>query len=364
MYMSVSQASAAGAGKSTRRKAQRRAKAAPPVVQAALGPDGVLQQEMLLAPYTRTGDLLHLSTAARWLKPFRFQFESVHLRIPKDLLGHNAKVLKMATSLLSMQQRLRRLRIEAGWLVVPALTALKTGVSQGKTLQSLDISMLASLRRRQCDGLSAALIAGACPALTVFETHGTKLTGEELGCFAAAIRAGAFCQLREIILAPVEEVGFFNDSPAVTEVMRALEAHGCPMLTKLSLSRCRIDRSGFAALERAVRGGSLSGLQAFDLQGCGGGYGTAAGLVEALAEGGCPYLQALDLSRAGVTEGEMLPLLTALGERRLPHLKSLTLGGRQIAQAGMAAMSEAMLQGQEIEELSIRSTGCMLYRTP
>jgi hypothetical protein len=162
--MSTSQASAAGSGKKpTRRRAKRRAKAAPHVVQAALGPDCVLQQEMLLAPYTRSRDLLHLSTAARWLKPFRFHLGSLGLRVPWERCNR-PKVLKIATSLLAVQHRIQLLRIEAGWLL-PALTAIKSGVSQGKTLQSLDISAFTSLDREQYQGLSAALISGACPAL-------------------------------------------------------------------------------------------------------------------------------------------------------------------------------------------------------
>jgi hypothetical protein len=357
LRMSLSQASAAAAGKLTRRRKDKpRAKAAPPVVQAALGPDGVLQQEMLLAPYTRSRDLLHLSTAARWLKPFRSQFESLRVRTPEDMLGNSAKMLKMATSLLGAQQRIQRLRIEAGWLVKPALAAIKNGVSQGKTLQSLDIKAYPSLSRKECEGLSAALVSGACPALTVLQVSGKKLTEEQAECFAAAIRAGALRQLRELILA-ADGLGYRRErNDGTTEEIEALEAGGCPMLTKLSLTCCRMRQSGFAALERAVRGGSLSALQTLVLKRCGDGLGEAAGLVQALAHGGCPSIQALNLSRTSLAPGEMLPLLTALGERRLRHLQSLTLGTVQIGHAGVAALSEAMLQGQEIEELNIKST--------
>jgi hypothetical protein len=184
---------------------------------------------------------------------------------------------------------------------------------------------------------------------------GKKLTKKELGCLAAAIRAGALRQLRELTFAETYYGPYANtaNTPGVTGMMEALEAGGCPMLTKLSLSRCCIDQAGFAALTRAVRGGSLSGLQVLELQRCGRAGGAAAGLVEPLAEGGCPSIQALDLSMSGVTQEEMLPLLTALGERRLRQLKSLTLAGEQIAHAGVAALSGAMLQGQDFEELGI-----------
>jgi hypothetical protein len=354
---SISQASAAGAGKSTRCRAKQLVKAAPPVVQAALGPDGVLQQEMLLAPYTRFRDLLHLSTAARWLKPFRFHLGSLRLRVPRELCGNRVKVLKMATSLLGVQQRIVRLRIEAGWLVVPALTAIQTGVSQGKTLQSLDISAVPPLSRKEYESLSAALISGTCPALAVLQIRARHLTDEELGYFVAVIRAGALRQLRELILAADDSVWHWrSNSAGVTELMGALEAGGCPMLTKLSLTCCRIEQTGFDALARAVRGGSLSHLQALELERCGGGDGAGAVLMEALAEGGCPSLQKLDTSRMSLTtHGDMLPLLTALGERRLRQLRSLTLRRDQIAHAGMLALSEAILEGQELEELSIWS---------
>jgi hypothetical protein len=165
------------------------------VVQAALGPDGMLQQGMLLAQYTRSRDLLHLSTAARWLKPYRFHLGSVCLQVPQNLCGNKDKVLKMTTSLLGMQQRIQRLRIEAGRLVVPTLAAIKSGVSRGKTLQSLDIAVFSSLSRSECEGLSGALICGLCPALTVFQMSGKKLTDEELRCLAATIRAGGLRQV-------------------------------------------------------------------------------------------------------------------------------------------------------------------------
>jgi hypothetical protein len=276
----------------------------------------------------------------------------MRVRIPRKLSGNSAKVLNTLTSLLGPQQCIKRLRIEVGWLVVPALTALQTGVSQGKTLQSLDISVFPSLNRTECEYLSAAFISGAFPALAVLQTRGKSLTDEELGCFVAAIRAGAFRQLRELILAA--EVWYCKDNvTAVTELMGALEAGGCPMLTKLSLTCCRIDQTGYAALERAVRGGSLSSLQTLELKHSGWGRGPAAGLVRALAEEGCPSLQALDLSLMRVMEGEMLPLLEALSEGRVRHLRSLTLGMGQVARAGMVALSEALLQGQALEELSI-----------
>jgi hypothetical protein len=287
MYMRLLQASAARAGKSTRRRKDKpRAKAARPVVQAALGPDGMLQQEVLLAPYTGSLDLLHLSTAARWLKPYRFHLGSLCLRLHQDLSGNTRKFLKMATSLLGMQQRLRRLRIEAGRFVVPALTAIKSGVSQGKTLQSLDIAaLLTPLNQTECEGLSAALISGACPALTVFQTSGKHLTGEELRCFAATIRAGGLRQLRELILAASGEYCGRDRGDRGTGGRRLPHAH------QAVPQRLRLTHAGFAALERAVRGGSLSGLQAITLERCGDEPGAAAGLVEALAEGGCPSLQ-------------------------------------------------------------------------
>jgi hypothetical protein len=316
---------------------------------------------MLLAPYTRSRDLLHLSTAARWLKPFRFHLESLRLRVPQQLCGRRDKVLQIATSLLGVQQRISRLRIEAGCLVVPALTAVKSGVSQGKTLQSLDIATVPCLTRKEYEGLSAALISGACPMLTVFQMHAKHLADEEVGCFVAAIRAGAFRQLRELLLETDRDT-LLNErnSAGVSEMIGALEAGGCPMLTKLSLTCCCITPAGFAALARAVRGGSLSGLQAIKLDRCGlWGLlpGSAAGFVEALAEGVCPSLQALDLScTSGVEEGDMLPLLTALGERRLRHLKSLTLSRVQVTSAGMVALSKAVLQGQRFEELSFNSS--------
>jgi hypothetical protein len=322
------------------------------VVQAALGPDGVLQQEMLLAQFTGSLDLLHLSTAARWLKPYRFHLGSLWLHVPQNLSGNRNKLLKMVTSLLGMQQRIQWLRIEAGRLVLPALTAIKSGVSQGKTLQSLCIAVWPSLSRRECEGLSAALISGACPALASIEMSGKKLTDGELGCIAAALRAGGLRQLHEIIL--TEDYNSSTDNSAgMAEVMGALEAGGCPRLTKLSVSYCRLTHAGFAALARAVRGGWVSRLQALELKYCSREFGEAAGLVEALAEGGCPSLQALDFSKMGVTGGDMLPLLEALCEPRLRQLKSLTLGRAQIARAGMAALSTAMLQGKELETLSI-----------
>jgi hypothetical protein len=321
----------------------------------------MLQQGMLLAPYTGSLDLLHLSTAARWLKPYRFHLGSICLPLPRDLSGNKHKFLKMATSLLGMQQRLSRLRIEAGRFVVPALTAIKNGVSQGKTLQSLAIAALATpLSPNECEGLSAALISGACPALTVFQMSGKNLRNQELRCLAAAIRAGALPQLREIILAASEGAGYPHDNRAgITEVLETLEAGGCPMITKLSITGCYPGQSGFATFERAVRGGSFSGLKALKLESCGGGLGVAAGLMEALAEGGCPSIQALDLSRTSVREENVLPLLTAVGERRLPHFKNLNHNVGQLGHAGMVALSEAMCQGQEIEELSItnRSSG-------
>jgi hypothetical protein len=357
--LSLSQASAGGAGKSSRRRRDKpRAKAAPSVVQAALGPDGVLQQEMLLAQFTQSRDLLHLSTAARWLKPYRFHLGSLRLQVPQNLCGNKDKLLKMATSLLGMQQRIQRLRIEAGRLVVPALTAIRSGVSQGKTLRSLGISVYPSLSRKECEGLSTALISGVCPALISIQMCGKKLTDQELRCFAAAIRAGGLRQVLEIILAEdYNNRANTNNSAGVIEVITALEAGGCPMLTNLLLSRCRINQMGFAALVRAARGGSLSRLETLELEYCDDEPGEAAGLVHALAEGSCPLLQALDLSQTRITSGEMLPLLEALAERRLPHLKGLTFSKGQLAHAGMVALSKVMLQSQELEELSSNTLG-------
>jgi hypothetical protein len=86
------------------------------MTEAVLGPAGVLQPYMLLAPSLSFRDLLRLSVAARWLKPFRFQLESLRVRVPPRLTGAKDSVRDMATALISRQQRIERLCVEEAWL--------------------------------------------------------------------------------------------------------------------------------------------------------------------------------------------------------------------------------------------------------
>jgi hypothetical protein len=320
-----------------RARAPRLAKAPASVTEAVLGPAGVLQGEVLLAPFLSFRDLLRLSRASRWLKPFRFQLESLRVRVPPRLTGAKDSVRDLATALISRQRRIERLYVEEGWLVGPALTALKDGASRGRSLTTL------------MQGLEAALTSGACPALQVLKIGSCVLTDEHFECLAAAIRANAIRGLR------VLKIGSEGRDGAVgmRKLMEALEAGGCPMLTDLCLRvyAC-MDGGGGQALAGAVRACVIPGLARLNLNSCYPGLGALAPLVEALAEGWCPHLQAVDLTRVQVTEAEMLPLLRAVGEGRLREVRSLSFQN-QIGGAGMQALVEAMGRGQEIEELSI-----------
>jgi hypothetical protein len=53
-------------------------------VEAMLGPSGLLQHAMLLAPFLGTHDLLKLSESATWLVPFRLQLSSVQIVKPEE----------------------------------------------------------------------------------------------------------------------------------------------------------------------------------------------------------------------------------------------------------------------------------------
>jgi hypothetical protein len=184
----------------------------------------------------------------------------------------------------------------------------------------------------------------------VLMIHGCELNDDHLTCLATAIRANAVRGLRVLKIGSESRDG----AVGVEKLMAELEAGGCPMLTSLSLSYCRISEGASQALARAVRAGALPGFAALKLNYCPAGPGVVAAIVEALAEGtGCPSLQAVDLSSANLTEGEMLPLLRAVGERRLGEVRSLRFGDKQLGGAGMQALVEAMPRGQRIDELSI-----------
>jgi hypothetical protein len=71
------------------------------VVKAALGPGSLLQEEMELAPFLGTRDLLWLSQAAKWLLPYRNQLgEVVFARWCKY----------RTTAMLLLQRRLHTIR--------------------------------------------------------------------------------------------------------------------------------------------------------------------------------------------------------------------------------------------------------------
>jgi hypothetical protein len=59
--------------------------------KAILGPGSLLQEEMLLAPFLDTPDLMPLSEAAKWLKPYRHQLGEIlvkrgwHYHVPAEL---------------------------------------------------------------------------------------------------------------------------------------------------------------------------------------------------------------------------------------------------------------------------------------
>jgi hypothetical protein len=76
--------------------------APPAVVKAILGPGSLLQEEMLLAPFLDTGDLLDLSEAAPWLEPYRNQLA--------EILVMRARHSR-ATAVLHMQRRLHTIRL-------------------------------------------------------------------------------------------------------------------------------------------------------------------------------------------------------------------------------------------------------------
>jgi hypothetical protein len=267
------------------RKATRRAKAPASMTEAVLGPAGVLQPYMLLAPFLSFRDLLRLSVAARWLKPFRFQLESLRVRVPPRLTGAKDSVRDMATALISRQQRIKRLSVEEPWLVEPALTALKDGASRGRSLVSLDLSMIWSCGdcTAMMQDLEMALTSGICPALQELKIRYCVLNDDHLTCLAAAVRANAVRGLRvlEIESSPPS----FQNGVGIEKLMVAMEAGSCAMLTNLSLSYCRINGGASQALARAVRAGVVPGLTGLKLHYCDAGPGVVAPVVEALAEG-------------------------------------------------------------------------------
>jgi hypothetical protein len=267
-----------------RARAPRLAKAPASVTEAALGPAGVLQQEVLLAPFLSFRDLLRLSCAARWLKPFRFQLESLRVRVPPRLTGAKDNVRDMAVSVLGQQQRIERLCVEEDRLVGPALTALKDGASRGRSLVSLDLFVWSCRDPTTLmQGLEAALTSGACPALQVLKIRYCTLNDDHLKCLAAAIRANAIRGLR--VLEVKSEPPSKQNGVGIEKLMVALEAGSCPVLASLSLSSCHITGAAARALARAVRAGVIPGLAVLKLDYCYAGPGVVAPVVEALAEG-------------------------------------------------------------------------------
>jgi hypothetical protein len=190
-------------------------------VRAALGPDGLLQQNMLLAEYALHENLLNLSSTAKYLHPFRFHLNSLCLR--GHLNDKAGAVSSRIVSLLQGQRRLEHVRIEAARLVVPAVTSLLGGVSRGYTLRSLHITAEARLwlTPQECQTLCAALnSSGACPSLRIFSLSLKMYANNLIRGIAESIRGGALHVLDEL------DLHVTDYSPAVVAVVEALAAGG------------------------------------------------------------------------------------------------------------------------------------------
>jgi hypothetical protein len=313
------------------------------VCLAALGADGVLQREMMLAAYLSTVDLLHLSTVTQWLKPFRFHLDSLDVNLSVRRLGAaEPVVVALIASLLGEQRRIRRLRIQGGWLVEPLLTALQGGPSRCKTIVELDLYKTSA---PALESFAAALTSGAFPLLTVLKIQGDWLLCHSL---AQAVRARELRGLRELHL-ECRRPG--------AEMMEALADGGCPLLALLHLTDFNITPAFSDAFARAVRGGSLARLEVLDMENGQVTHGVTEPMLEALGEGGCPSLHSLRWkTRQGwprLAAEEWLPVFRGIAERRLCEIRRLDFSDQPIGSDCVAALMEAMAEGHELEELVI-----------
>jgi hypothetical protein len=353
--------------------------------------------DMLLAPFLGTRDLLRLSETATWLVPYRNQLGEVKIN------AWSADVTPAMIAMMSAQKRLHTVSVGThgalAWLVEWLQSDM--GVSTAGALRRLVLPpphprpWLVTNVGSESE-LGALLRQGGCPKLEELgnsQSSGSHLwralegcpelrclaiaapLDQELIARAAALAMGLWPKLQTLHMRIFDR----NGGAVVT---RALKKFPRPALRELYLTGVN------KGLGDALRSGACRGLRRLNLpqaqwrQEAQWREEEAVALGEALGEGACPDLTELNLSylpplgaealahaiRAKglarlevlslggnhfLGDGGAVPLMQALGTGGCPRLRRLILSDTRTGDAGCVALAQAMGDGglPSLEEL-------------
>jgi Ran GTPase-activating protein (RanGAP) involved in mRNA processing and transport len=160
------------------------------------------------------------------------------------------------------------------------------------------------------------------------------MTVAQARAVAAAFEGGVCGGLLELDMTGIE----ITSRPFVL-LAGALGA-GCPSLTTLRLSRCRVGTTGAQALATCIREGRARGLMTLDLSFC--CVNDISALAAVVEEGACAQLQELIISHNRLDEPSALALLNALGAGRCPNLTTLGLADVNLTSAAATVLAEGI----------------------
>jgi Leucine-rich repeat (LRR) protein len=327
------------------------------LIRACLADGAPLEKEMLLAQYLTSRDLRHLSRTARWLRPYCYQVDKLHLHPPRHRDDDIA-------SMLARHRRVTHLELRtcvgAGW----CLAALNT-------ITSLTIRIVTEEGQ---EAFVRALREGACPGLRSLRFKQAENTAAEdalIGLAEAWGTGGVSRQLRRLELgflgiglrglrplgramsklSHLEELELsFNTG--ILPMLRALQPGACRRLRVLTLDSTDTCWEACQELARVVRRGDLPRLERLDLR---NNYNITAEGVEALAaawrdEEEPPRLRELRLYGTTIGSEGCRALATAVSAGKLPRLEVLDLGHVMVDEmafdnGGVRALGEALERG-------------------
>jgi hypothetical protein len=367
-------------------------------VEAELGPGSRLLDDLLLAPFLTTRDLLSLSATATWLRPYRSLLRDIKINAWRD---------DVAPAVLKGLRHLHTLHVGSAEMLGPLAVSLlgEKGASPGVTLRRLILEWEEEHPARPSGGVGgldrfAAWLRNGCPLLEEVDMSHAKLSDvdtmylffslegcPELRCLhspggssvftiAAVLEEGMCPKRQQLTVSSLEVLDYSHQRlaealracprPALRDLHLislkvgpdfgdAFRSGGCPGLKVLTLESPFFEEGGAVALLEALGEGACPDLTVLAIEKTGLGPQGARALARAMQDGGLVRLEELRLAGARLTSEEAVALGEALGEGVCPDLTVLELQDSGLGPQGARALAQAMRAGylSWLEELRL-----------
>jgi hypothetical protein len=164
-------------------------------IRRFLGPDGVLQQEMLLPAWLHQHELLRLSEAASWLVPYRTQLASIRV-MGLGRPGRPADPERL-TAMVAAQRRLCTVRVLQARRLQATLEGLGQSRVNGSVVHTLDLGRCEGLDHHGAEVVATMMKREACPLLETLRVNGNFEIGRRgAEAIAGALAEGAATRLK------------------------------------------------------------------------------------------------------------------------------------------------------------------------